>query len=414
MLLEQMQSFWQRETGIERSQLAVVERAAALPHAVIVSGLRRVGKSTLLAQLAHQLGQAQFYYVNFEDDRFLGFQADDATDLITALLELFGERPNYVLDEIQNVAEWEIFVRRLMDSGVKFYISGSNAAMLSRELGTRLTGRYIPVELFPFSFAEFLRFQGYPAPDLARLTTADAARLQQHLDEYVQAGGIPEPLKYPEMALSRTLYDDVLYRDIATRYRIDDVRALRELAYFLMSNPAATVSYNKLKEQLQLGSVNTVKNYVEYLESSWLIFTINVYDYSVKRQQIAPKKVYVIDTGLANAVGFTFSPNRGRLLENLVFLTLRRQTNAIYYYRSPDGYEVDFFLPETRQLIQVTQSLAEPAVRQREVRALTTAMQALSIANAVILTDASADPIMVDGMTIEIRAVAQWLLEQKG
>lgn len=262
MLLEQMQSFWQRDTGIERSQLAVVERAAALPHAVIVSGLRRVGKSTLLAQLARQLGQAQFYYVNFEDDRFLGFQADDATDLITALLELFGERSNYVLDEIQNVAEWEIFVRRLMDSGAKFYISGSNAAMLSRELGTRLTGRYIPVELFPFSFAEFLRFQGYPAPDLARLTTADAARLQQHLDEYLQAGGIPEPLKYPEMALSRTLYDDVLYRDIATRYRIDDVRALRELAYFLMSNPAATVSYNKLKEQLELGSVNTVKNYV--------------------------------------------------------------------------------------------------------------------------------------------------------
>lgn len=414
MLLEQVQSFWQRDTGIERSQLAVVEQAAALPHAVIVSGLRRVGKSTLLAQLAHRLGQAQFYYVNFEDDRFLDFQADDATDLIAALIEFFGERSIYILDEIQNVPEWERFVRRLMDMGAKFYITGSNAALLSRELGTRLTGRYVPVELFPFSFAEFLRFRGYPAPDLARLTTADAARLLQQLDEYLLAGGIPEPLKYPEMALRRTLYDDVLYRDIATRYHIDDVRALRELAYFLMSNPAAFVSYNKLKEQFRLGSVNTIKSYIEYLENSWLIFTVNVYDYSIKRQQIAPKKVYVIDTGLANAVGFAFSPNRGHLLENLVFLALRRKSRAIYYYRAPDNTEVDFFLPETRQLIQVTQSLASPAVRQREVSALTTAMQTLGIAHAVILTDANADPITLEGMTIEIRAIAQWLLEQKG
>ena len=414
MLLEQMQSFWQRDTGIERSQLAVVEQAAALPHAVIVSGLRRVGKSTLLAQLAHRLGHAQFYYVNFEDDRFLGFQADDATDLIAALIELFGQRSIYILDEIQNVPEWERFVRRLMDTGAKFYITGSNAALLSRDLGTRLTGRYVPVELFPFSFAEFLRFQGYPTPDLVRLTTADAARLQQYLDEYLRVGGIPEPLKYPELGLLRTLYDDVLYRDIATRHRIEDVRALRELAYFLMSNAATTISYNKLKEQFRLGSVNTIKSYVEYLEDSWLAFIVNVYDYSAKRQQIAPKKVYAIDTGVVNAVGLTFSPNRGRLLENLVFLALRRQSRAIYYYRAPDEYEVDFFLPETRQLIQVTQSLAAPAVRQREVRALTTAMQAMGITHALILTDANADPIMPDGMTIEVRALAQWLLEQNG
>ena len=412
MLLEQMQFFWQRDIGIERSQLAVVERAAALPHAVIVSGLRRVGKSTLLAQAAHRLGEEKFYYVNFEDDRFLGFQADDATDLVQSLFEIFGERSIFILDEIQNVPEWERFVRRMMDTGAKFYITGSNAALLSRELGTRLTGRYVPVELFPFSFAEFLRFKGYTAPELTRLTTLDSARLQQQLDEYLHTGGIPDPLKYPEMALLRTLYDDVLYRDIATRYRIDDVRALRELAYYLMSNPTASVSYNKLKEQFRLGSVNTIKNYIEYLENSWLIFTVNVYDYSVKRQQIASKKVYAIDTGLANAVGFTFSPNRGKLLENLVFLALRRQSSAIYYFRSLADHEVDFFLPETRQLIQVTQSLTAPVVREREVRALTEAMQALGLTQSLILTDTNADPIDVDGMTIEIRAAAQWLLEQ--
>ena len=380
----------------------------------MISGLRRVGKSTLLAQLAHRIGQDTFYYVNFEDDRFLSFQADDATVLVQSLAEVFGERHIFILDEIQNIPGWEHFVRRFMDMGAKFYITGSNASLLSRELGTRLTGRYVPVDLFPFSFAEFLRFKGYPLPDLARLTTLDMARLQQNLGEYLQFGGIPEPLKYPEMPLLRTLYDDVLYRDIATRYRIDDVRALRELAYYLMSNPATSVSFNKLKEQFRLGSVNTIKNYIEYLENSWLIFTVNVYDYSVKRQQIAPKKVYVIDTGLANAVGFAFSANTGRLLENLVFLALRRQTPEIYYYRSPAEYEVDFYLPTTRQLIQVTQSLAASAVREREVRALAEAMRTLGLAHGLILTDANAAPIETDGLTIEVRSVAQWLLEQGG
>lgn len=411
VLLEQFQAFWRRDTGIERTQLAQLERAAPLPHAVIISGLRRVGKSTLLAQLAHRLGEDAFYYVNFEDERFLGFQADDANDLYAHLVELFGERGVFLLDEIQNVPGWERFVRRFMDLGLKFFITGSNAALLSRELGSRLTGRYVPVELFPFSFAEFLRFRGYPPPDLSRLTTVEAARLQGQLADYLRLGGIPEPLKYPDLPLARILYDDVLYRDIATRYRIEEVRALKELAFYLMSNPAGRVSFNKLKEQLRLGSVNTVKNYVEYLENSWLIFTVNVYDFSVKRQQIAPKKVYAIDTGLANAVGFFFSPNTGKLLENLVFLALRRQTPEVYYYTSPGGYEIDFYLPRTGELIQVSQNLAQPAMREREIRALSDALRGLGLTRGLILTDANAAPIETDGLTLEVRSVVEWLLQ---
>lgn len=411
MLLEQFQTFWQRDTGIERDQLVAVERAAPLPHAVIISGLRRAGKSTLLAQLAHRLGEDKFYYVNFEDERFLGFAADDANDLYGLLVALYGERGIFLVDEIQNVPGWEHFVRRFMDTGLKFYITGSNASLLSRELGSRLTGRYVPVELFPFSFAEFLRFRGYAAPDLTRLTTVAAARLQGHLAEYVRLGGIPEPLKYPELPLARTLYDDVLYRDIATRYRIEDVRALKELAFYLMSNPSSAISFNKLKEQLRLGSVNTVKNYVEYLEQSWLIFTTNVYDFSVKRQQIAAKKVYGIDTGLVSAVGFAFSPNTGKLLENLVFLALRRRTQEIYYYAGAGGSEVDFYLPEARALIQVSQSLAQPTTREREIRALTEAMRSLGLDHGLILTEGSAAPIIENGLTIEVRALAEWLLQ---
>jgi uncharacterized protein len=412
MLLEQAEAFWARETGIEREQLAAVLAAAPLPHAVIVSGLRRVGKSTLLAQLAHRLGADAFYYVNFEDERFMDFDAEDANDLYTHLLELFGERGIFILDEIQNVAGWERFVRRLMDAGHKFYITGSNASLLSQELGTRLTGRYVPVELFPFSFREYLAFRGVEAPDTSRLTTATRAALQRSLDEYLRLGGLPEALRYPELPLHNTLYNDILYRDIAARYRLDDVRALKELAFYMMSNPASPLSYNRLREQLRLGSVNTVKSYVAYLEASWLFFTVNVYDYSVRRQQIAPKKLYGIDTGLLNAVGFATSPNIGRLLENLVFLALRRQTPEVYYYTTPAGYEVDFYLPQARQLIQVARDLGQPQTREREVRALRDGLKALGFDRGLILSDASQEPIALDGVTIEVEAVSDWLLSR--
>ncbi len=413
MLLEQQQTFWLRETGVERKRLGEIERAMPLPHAVVISGLRRVGKSTLLAQFAHRLGEERFYYVNFEDDRFLGFQSEDANDLYQLLVELFGERKVFIIDEIQNITGWERFVRRFMDQGIKFFITGSNTSLLSRELGTRLTGRYIAVELFPFSFTEFLRFKGYNIPDLTRLTTIETAQLQQALNEYLSLGGIPEPLKYPDLPLRRTLYDDILYRDIATRYRIEEVRALKELAFFLMSNPASQVSFNKLKEQFRLGSVNTIKNYIEYMENSWLIFTMNVYDYSVKRQQIAAKKVYSIDTGLVNAIGFSFSPNTGKLMENAAFLALRRKAHEIYYYTIPAGFEVDFYLPESGQLIQVAQSMDNPATREREIRALTDGMSALGLSSGLILTDSKSQTITRDRFTITIRSLAGWLLESE-
>jgi uncharacterized protein len=410
MLLEQFDAFWQQETGIEREALTEVKRAAAAPHAVIISGLRRAGKSTLLVQMAHRLGKGSFYYVNFEDDRFLGFQAADADSLYQMLLEVFGERRIWLIDEVQNITGWEHFVRRFMDLGLKFYITGSNASLLSRELGTRLTGRYIPIELFPFSFGESLRFRGISVPDLERMTTVERARLKAELNTYLHSGGIPDALKYPELPLLRTLYDDVLYRDIATRYRIEAVTALRELAFTLISNPGGLVSYNRLKEQLRLGSVNTVSSYVDYLANSWLLFPLTVYDFSVKRQQIAPKKVYCIDTGLAHTVGFNFSPNTGRLLENLVFLALRRRTRDLFYLSTPGGYEVDFYLPEKRLLIQTASSLENPETRMREMRAIQDAAQAVKVESALILTNAAEEPFEAGGVPVQVQSISEWLL----
>jgi len=412
MLLEQVESFQKHNAGITRDKLADVERAAELPHAVIVSGLRRVGKSTLLIQAARKLGADSYYYVNFEDDRFSGFQAADANYLYQVLLELFGERKIFIVDEIQNISGWERFVRRFMDMGFKFYITGSNASLLSRDLGTRLTGRYVPIELFPFSFAEFLNFRGEQLPDLQKMKMTDTARLNSLLNDYLKLGGIPDAVKYPELPLLRTLYDDVLYRDIAARYRLDAVTALKELAFYLMSNPAGLFSYNKLKSQFQLGSVNTIKSYIDYMENSWLIFPVNRYDYSLKRQQIAPKKIYSIDTGLSNAVGFGFSPNTGKLLENLAFLSLRRQFKEIYYYTSPNGYEVDFYLPESRQLIQVTQSLTNPDVREREIRALQDAIDNLkNVKQALILSDANENSFNINNVVVEVRSISEWLID---
>jgi len=241
------------------------------------------------------------------------------------------------------------------------------------------------------------------------LTTVDQARLQQYLNEYRERGGLPEALKYPELDLARTLYHDVLYRDITTRYHIEAVSALQELAFYLMSNPASLVSFNKLKTQLGLGSVNTVKNFFEYLENSWLVFTLKTFDFKVKRQQIAPKKVYCIDNGLVRAVGFAFSPNTGKLLENLVYLALRRSTSDLYYVTTSTGQEVDFFLPAQRQLIQVSQNLDQPATREREVRALSVALRELKLTRGLILAERNAPAIEMQGLTIEIRSAAEWL-----
>lgn len=343
----------------------------------------------------------------------MGFQAEDANDLYQMLVETFGERKIFIMDEVQNIPGWEHFVRRFMEMGFKFYITGSNASLLSRELGTRLTGRYVPIELFPFSFRETLKFRGDDIPNFQRMTTVEQARINSALNAYLVSGGIPDALKYPEFPLLRSLYDDVLYRDIATRYHLDAVTALKKLAFFLISNPAGLVSFNKLKKQLRLGSVNTVSSYIEYMENSWLIFTLNRFAYSVKRQQIAPKKIYCIDTGMVNSVGFRFSPNTGKLIENLVFLTLRQQTKELFYYGTAGGYEVDFYLPERRQLIQVSSRLDNLSTREREFRAIEETIKELRIENVLILSDTDENEIAVGGIPVKVQSITDWLVNQE-
>ena len=411
ILKDQRKDFEKKDLGIEREELTRVSKYLRLPYVIVFSGLRRVGKSTLLAQIARKFYPGGYYFVNFEDERLLNFSAADFDLLHEVLVELFAEQDIFFFDEIQNVPGWERFVRRMVDKGYKLYLTGSNASLFSQELGTKLTGRYLPIELLPFSFREFLAFKETPLPKTQILTPIERGRLKRNFNQYLSKGGIPDALKYPDSSWPKVLYEDVIFRDVAARYQITEVRALKELSFYLISNVSRLISYNKVKELLKLGSVNTVKNYVDYLETAWLFLVVNRYSYSVKTQQIAPKKIYGIDTGMVRGVGFSFSENRGILLENLVYLSLRRSTKECYYYKCANNLEVDFYLPEKRLLIQVAQNLEDKKTKEREMEGLKRAAEELKIKKGFILTDDEKGAIKKGGLIITIKPIYEWLLE---
>ena len=413
-LMEQFESFQSYDLGVEREILNQLKKTIIAPQVTVITGLRRVGKSTLLAQIAKKYLKEGYFYVNFEDERLLNFQVQDFDSLHETLISLFGEKKIFLFDEIQNVPEWERFVRRLHDQGYKFIVTGSNASLLSQELGTRLTGRSIRIDLFPFSFSEFLSFKKQKIPTFDILTTKQRGGFLHLTNQYIASGGIPDALKYQELKIHQTLYNDVLYRDIATRYKLENVKSLKELAFYLVSNTSTLVSFNKLKELLKLGSVNTVKSYIDYLENSWLFFVVNKFAYSVKEQQIAAKKIYCIDTGLVSSVGFSFSENKGKLMENIVYLQLKRKYQDIYYFKTAEDYEVDFFVPKENILIQVSQNFDSPETQRREIRALVATKKELNkVEKFVIVTESSKQTLKIDDLIIQIVPLYEWLLQEK-
>jgi len=373
IVLEQQNIIASINTGTQREALDDIRKYLTLPHTIVISGIRRSGKSTLLQQAIKKFYGNDVYYISFEDERLLKFGYQDFNSLYEVFMELMGEKSVFFFDEIQNVDKWESFVRRMQDAGNKFFITGSNASLLSRELGTKLTGRYVNISLFPFSFKEFLHFkkQNITADTLS--VTKGRSLAKRMFNEYMEYGGMPEYLRYGEPVLLKRTYEDILYRDIAVRHEIKAVRELRELALYFMSNPGCTFSYNNLKNMLQLGSVNTVKSYTDYLKDSFLLFTTNAFSFSLKKQFTSQKKTYCIDNGIINSVSFRFSKNKGRFLENMVFVELQRRYNDVYYYKTQKGREIDFLVRRDKKdilLIQVTESLSDRKVRQRETDSL--------------------------------------------
>lgn len=412
IILEQEQNRQALDLGIERGVLGFISKHIPLPHAIVISGIRRCGKSTLLNQIINKFYKKGAYYFNFEDERLVDFGVEDFNILYEILLELYGERKIFFFDEIQNVPKWEVFVRRMQDRGCKFFITGSNASLLSRELGTKLTGRSLNIELYPFSFAEYLIFMGSKVYKESLSYTTERAIIKKHFSEYLRHGGMPEYLKYKDPTLLKRVYEDILYRDIVARYDIKQVKVLRELGLYLLSNIGGLFSYNNLKKVLGVGSMNSIKSYVDFLENSFLMFLVNRFSYSLKQQFVAGKKIYCVDNGLVESVAFQFSKNKGKFLENLVFLELKRKFPELYYYKTSNNLEVDFLVKSGRKdfrLIQVTDNLESDKLRQREINSLERAMDELKLKEALILTEDNEEEIKLKGKIVTVKPIYKWL-----
>ena len=414
VLLEQLKKLGSIDLGVLRDDLNFIKTQLDSPFIVAITGLRRVGKSTFLAQIAKQFyKQDDYYYINFDDDVFWDFKVPDFRDLEEILLELFGERRIFLFDEIQNIYGWETFVRRLLDQGKKIYVTGSNSSLFSKEFGTRLTGRNLPIEMFPFSFKEFLRFWDLSYEKQSGVyDTVTRASLKKHFQNYMKLGGIAQALRYPELEIHKNIYENSIYKDVIARYNIDSDKAVRDLTYFLFSNISAPISFNKLKAHIHVKNVTTVKNYIDYLEQAWLLFTVNSYAASIKKQQIAPKKIYATDTGMVNQVAFAVSDNYGPTLENIVFLALRKRGEDIFYYKSEKGYEVDFYLRRTGELYQACWDISDHKTREREVRALIAAQSELKAKELYIISFDIKEEIVIGKNLIKVIPVWEWLLEK--
>ena len=398
----------------EKKKEKIIEREAlpaTLRHShfiTIITGIRRSGKSVLLNEIRKK-NKERDYYLSFDDERLRPFRLEDFQVLHEVFIELFGEQNTFYFDEIQNVKGWELFIRRIYDKGNKVFITGSNANLLSRELGTRLTGRYVQEELFPFSFREYLRYLGESR--INTYLTKDRAKIKGLFRSYLRGGGFPEYVATRNEDYLRTLYENILYRDVMVRYGILKEKTLLELAYFLISNVGKEVSYNKLRNMLGLANSITVKEYIEYIERTYLLSTVRMFDYSLRKQFYNLKKVYCIDNGLASITSFQFSSNRGRLLENLVFVELRRRGKGVYYHR--DRHECDFVIKKGNRIteaIQVTWSLGYNN-RDREVKGLLEAMDSYKLRKGLLLTYDQEEVIKEGRKTIIVKPVWEWLLE---
>ncbi|VVB86717.1 AAA domain protein [uncultured archaeon] len=412
IIVQQKAELEKKEKGLERESLKEIEKYLKLPHAVVIIGVRRSGKSTLLTQIMAKHFKDDFYYLNFEDERLIQFSAtDDFDNLYQAYLELYGKHKTFFFDEIQNIEGWERFVRRMSDSGFKFFITGSNARLLSRELATHLTGRHLTKDIYPFSFTEYLEFNKFGRAKNLEYLTEERAKIKKALFEYIHEGGFPEYIKYKEKEVLHRLYSDIIFRDIVVRYNIREVKAFQEIAGYLMSNISNTISYNKLKNIYNLGSVNTAKNFAEYLETSFLTFFVNQFSYSKGVQSSSPKKVYCIDTGLRNTVSFRFSEDLGRLVENIVLLELKRRGEEVYYWKGKG--EVDFLVKEglrVRELIQVCWNLDDDEKKSMELTALIEAMNEFNLEKGLVINEDSDDEESVGEKKIIYVPLWKWLL----
>jgi predicted AAA+ superfamily ATPase len=364
-------------------------------HALIISGVRRCGKSTLLLQIIAELDPSEeILFLNFENPQLFDFKVQDFYKLDT----IIERRKAKILffDELQIVEGWESYVRQKLDEGYKVIITGSNASLLSQELGTKLTGRQITQELFPFSFTEYLEF-------LALENTSES------IASYMNDGGFPEYLKTMDTEQLYALFNDILYRDIVTRNGIKDSKSLYRLALYLFSNIGNRITASKLKQPLSIGATSTVMSWFSFLEMSYLVSFVPMYSTSTKAQLVNPRKVYAIDLGMVKSVSTNLTEDLGRKLENMVFLFLRSKYKEIYYFDMQG--ECDFVCLKNNKIaecIQVCYDLS-PDNLTRELLGLSKALSNFGLTKGTIVTFNQSDYFENNGMQITVIAANQFL-----
>lgn len=386
---------------------------------IAITGVRRCGKTYLMYTLIQHLIKEQIpkqniLYLNFEDERLAFIEPQDLETLYQWFLEYHEPKGKiyFFLDEIQNVPLWEKWLSRSYEK-IKFIISGSNSTLLSSELSTALTGRHIELNLYPFSFKEYLQFKNIPFHDKNFINTTEGkAKLSKNLQEYLKKGGFPESLLFNKQDLLPQYYKDILLRDIIYRYTIKNKEALEKLSLFLLSNIAKPVSLYSLDKTYNVG-INTIKNYINIIEKSFLIFLIPKFDYSLKKQQMNPRKLYAIDLALAKSVGFNFTSDLGRNYENLTYLELKRNNKEIYYHK--DKYECDFIIKEGLNIIQAIQvcTILTSENYEREFNALLETLEKYNLKEGLIITENTTKEETIKNKKITFIPLWKWLITEQ-
>jgi len=395
---------------------------------LVITGVRRCGKSSLMRLLwdeyAHheKLTKEQFLYLNFEDERLTEFDKDDFSKLLEAYLELYTpdkkKKLFLFLDEIQNVSHWEKWLNRLYaEDKYRIFVTGSNATLLSSELATSLTGRNIPITLHPLSFREYLlHFKGQELTAESFYQLEEKIKIEKTFNEYLLFGGMPAFIKTRSIELIQEYFKDIISCDIVNRYRVKYKQELKELAHLLLSNLGQIQSLKNISRGLELKNINTIKNYLGYLENSFLFQHLPLFSYSLKKQIYNPDKYYTVDIAFFQNIAFKNSANAGAVYENIVFAQLGRNSqNEIFYFKTKKGFEVDFVVKrknEIQQLIQVCLDPMNVKTVEREERALWDAMAELNIKKGFILNGEIEKTEKRAGKSIQYVLLWKWLLEK--
>lgn len=403
---------------------------------ISIVGPRRAGKTylmfILIKKLAKRLKKDNILYVNFEDERLRNLDARDLETMIKIYYELFKpeDKPVYLfLDEIQNVKDWDKWVRRIHDQGnYRLYLSGSSSKLLSREISTSLRGRNVDVVVFQLSFREFIKIKGVNfKKGLLEYLEEERGKILRYIREYIEFGSFPEVVMEDERIKEKILnsyYNAIFYRDLVERFRIRNMSVFEEFTKYCLSNHAKYLSISKAHRYLKsLGfKVGKAKllDYIKYYSEIFFIFHLEIFSYSIKDRKQYPKKIYVVDNGLIRISGVDTSISR--LMENTVFMEILRRSEIfnkfqVFYwkeYGKAEGREVDFVLKEgtkIRELIQVTYASTREDVREREVNSLIKASKELKAKKLVVITWDYEGTEEINNRRIEFVPLWKWLLE---